>query len=245
MSTEVKHCKLCNTVAPLCRSHIVPEFAYNPIKNENDQIMSVGKRVKKVQTGYYERMLCRNCEALLSEYERVFKQDWMDTVPPDFSYIRSNPLRDSISVSIPNYDKFKLFHLSVLWRAAVSDGFKAGAMTLGPHADKLRVLVKDANPGNSGDYPFIAALNLDEHYQPVATVTQLAKGDGRFEGHHYYMMSYCYCDWIFVIARPGPDWMADLETKNRENNEFTLLTSSYKNSKSFNLWKQIIKDLRT
>lgn len=237
-------CKLCGIVGSLCRSHIVPEFAYSPIKNEKNQIYAAGKHVRKVQTGYFERMLCRDCEALLSEYERAFKLDWMDTVPPDFTHLQTRPLQDVISVRVTNYDAFKLFHLSVLWRAAVSSSFKAGSMSLGPYAEQLRILIRNRDPGSVGDFPFFGVLNLDDQGRPVATVSQLAKGEGRYEGHHYYMMSYAFCDWTFVIARPGPKWMVDLEATCRAGHEFLLLTIPHTRSKSFNLWASILRDLR-
>lgn len=244
MADEVNACKLCGKVGPLCRSHIVPELAYAPIKNEKNQVYLLGERVQKVQTGYVERMLCRECEALLSDYERIFKRDWMDTIPPDFTHLQTRPLRDLISVSVTDYNAFKLFHLSVLWRAAVSSGFKVASMSLGPYADQLRTLIKNRNPGSVGDFPFFAVLNLDDQGRPVATVSQLAKGEGRYDGHHYYMMSYAFCDWIFIVARPGPQWMIDLEATCRAGKVFLLLTIPHTKSKSFNLWAAILRDLR-
>lgn len=244
MVEEANTCRLCGAEGPLCRSHIVPEFAYAPIKNEKNQIYSVGQRVRKVQTGYFEHMLCRDCEALLSEYERAFKRDWMDTIPPDFTHLQTRSLQDVISVALTDYDAFKLFHLSVLWRAAVSSGFKAGPMSLGPYTDQLQTLITNRDPGSVGDFPFIAVLNLDDQGRPVATVSQLAKGEGRYEGHHYYMMSYAFCDWTFIVARPGPKWMIELEATCRADGQFLLLTTRHKQSKSFNLWASIIHDLR-
>jgi len=228
----------------LCRSHIVTELAYAPIKNDKGQIYRVGERVEKIQTGYFERMLCQDCETLLSGYERSFKQLWMDTIPADLAHLQTRPLHDVLSVSVADYDSFKLFHLSVLWRAAVSDGFKLEPISLGHYADELAALIRNRDPGHPGDFPFLATLNLDKNGRPAATVSPLAQGKGGFDDHHYYMMSYAFCDWTFVIARPGPKWMIDLETACRENQEFLLLTTQHEHSKSFRLWASVIHDLR-
>ena len=237
-------CRLCDNEGPLCRSHIVPEFAYAPIKNDKNQICAVGPTVKKVQTGYFEKMLCSNCEGLISGYEGKFKKLWMDTIPPDFRHLATKSLEDVISVEVPDYDAFKLFHLSVFWRAAVSNGFKIEPMSFDRYEREIAILIKEGNPGQLGDFPFLGVLSLDKNGLPVPTVSQLAKGQGRFEGHHYYMMSYAFCDWTLVIARPGPRWLVDMETKCRQEKKFLLLTVPHNQSKSFKLSAEIIQKLR-
>jgi len=237
-------CRLCGRGRPLCRSHIVPEFAYAPIKNDKNQIYAVGRKVKKVQTGYFEKMLCSSCEKLISRYEDNFKKLWMDTIPPDFNHLRTAPLDDVISIQVADHDAFKLFHLSVFWRAAVSNGFKIESMSFGPYEHEIATLILNGDPGQAGDFPFFGVLSLDKNGRPVPMVTLLAKGQGRFESHHYYMMSYAFCDWTFVVARPGPQWMVDLENKCRKENVFLLLTVPLDQSKSFNLSAEIIRKLR-
>ena len=246
MTARDQKCRLCGEVRPLCRSHIVPNFAYAPIKNEKGQILAVGRDVKKVQTGYFERILCEECERLLSAYESSFKQAWMDTIHPDFSHLKSGPLQDFIRVEIPDYASFKLFHLSVLWRAAVSSGFKLDPrITLGKYDAQIAALIRNRDPGQPGDFPFLGVLSLDRQNRPVPTVSPLAKGTGRFEGRYvYYLMSYAYCDWLFIVARPGPKWLADLEEQCRQESMFPLLTVPHSQSKSFNLWADVLRNLR-
>ena len=235
-------CKLCGRTKPLCRSHVVPEFAYRPIKNAKGQIYAAGRKTKKVQTGYSERLLCVCCEQRLNAYETAFKKAWMDTIPSDFRHLRTRALEDVISVDIPDYATFKLFHLSVLWRAAVSSGFKiGGGISLGRYEAEIAQMLRDGDPGRPGDFPFFGVLNLGEDKRPVPTVAPLAHGAGRYEGHHYYLMSYAYCDWFFFVARPGPKWMAALEAKCRAQSMCLLLTVPYTESKSFDLWVEILR----
>jgi len=245
MSDQPQACRLCGQVRALCRSHIVPELAYEPIKNDKDQIYALGPTTKKVQTGYFEKLLCQECEALLSRYENSFKQVWMDTIPPEFGHLRTRPLTDLISVDVPDYTRFKLFHLSVFWRAAVSTGFKTDPkVSFGPYSDEIAGLITAGDPGQPGDFPFFGILNLDDQRRPLPTVSHLAEGKGRCEGHRYYLMSYAYCDWIFLLARPGPQWLRELETKYRREHMFLLLTVPYRQSKSFNLSVRTLRQLR-
>jgi len=243
MTAHDQECRLCRQIRPLCRSHIVPELAYKPIKNDKGQMYEVGYKAKKIQTGYFEKLLCAECERLLSSYESKFKQVWMSTIPPDFRHLRTRPLRDIIRVDVPDYASFKLFHLSVFWRAAVSRGFRIGSISLGPYEEVVRAMLRCEDPGCPGDLPFLGFLSLDDGAHPVPIVSQLAEGKGRFEGHHYYMMSYAFCDWIFVVAQPGPTWLTDLEKQCRQEGMFLLLTVPYTQSKSFRLSVQILRKL--
>ena len=238
-------CKLCGQTAALCRSHIVPELAYAPLKNDRNQMCAVGRKTKQVQTGHWELLLCPACETLLSGYESKFQKVWMDSIPVDFSHLATKPLDDFISVEVLDYDAFKLFHMSVFWRAAVSTGFKIGNISFGPYEHEIATLIRDGNPGDVGDFPLLGVLILDTYARPVPTVSQLGQGSGRFEGcHHYYMMSCAFCDWTFVLARPGPQWIGELEAKCRRERMFLLLTVPLTQSKSFIHSAKIIRRLR-
>ncbi len=231
---------------PLCRSHIVPNLVYKPIKNEKRQLLSVGPHdVKKIQTGIWEHLLCEKCEQVLNEHETKFKNIWMDTIPPDFTHLRTKPLEDIIEVSVPDYDSFKLFHLSVFWRAAVSSRHKTGDISLGPHEEAIRQLIYDGNPVEPGVYPFWAVLILDDGGRPVPIVTQLAEAAERWNHHRQYFMSYAFCDWFFVVARQPIRAFAEQEKKNRDRNVFTLLAAHYSQSKSLMLYKAMRGKLKS
>ena len=64
-------CRLCSGDHPLQRSHVIPEFMYKPIYNPLHQIymFQEGRRVKILQSGVRERLLCRGCEQRFSRYE--------------------------------------------------------------------------------------------------------------------------------------------------------------------------------
>ena len=244
MNALEQNCKLCGQTKPLCRSHIVPELAYAPIKNDKNQMYAIGRKVETVQIGYREKMLCSDCETFLSGYESKFKKLWMDTIPPDFNHLATKPLKDVISVEVPDYDAFKLFHLSVFWRAVVSTGFKIGSISLGRYEDEIAALIREGKPGQVGDFPFFGVLNLDENGRPVATVSKLAKLKGRYKGHHFYMMSYAFCDWFFVVARHDPRAEVNDETICRQEKIFLLRTVPHRQSKSANLGLEIIRKLQ-
>jgi len=246
MPAPVGKCKLCQRQRALCKSHIVPEFAYKPIKNDNNQMLAVGHKVRTIQTGHFEHLLCRDCENLLSRYETKFKEAWMDTIPSSFENTVTTPPNDAISVPLPDYDSFKLFHLSVLWRAAISTRFKASRdISLGPYERILAEMILNGDPGQLGDFPFLASLNLDKQQRPLPTVAPLSKGKGRFKGrYHYYTMTYAFCDWNFFIARPGPKCFRDVEKRWREQGLFVVFAVPFERIKSLNLSSKVIRGSR-
>lgn len=213
--------------------------------NEKNQIYLLGKTTKKVQTGHFERLLCSDCEQIFSAYESNFNQIWMQTIPPDFQHLATNPGKDIIQVMVPDFTLFKLFHLSVFWRAAVSAGFKFDPnINLGPYEEKLRLMLLHRNPGDYGDFPFHAQLKLTNDGKPEPTITKLAKGVDRYENFHYYMLSYAYCDWVFVVATPGPVWLVDYEKKCREKQSFLVFPVQQNQSKSFMLGVDALKEMK-
>jgi len=92
-------------------------------------------------------MLCRECELKLSIFEQYAKKVMFDEV--------QNPRRYNDALIFPNtdYRKFKLFLLSLIFRAdAASErpGFKE--IDLGPHSEKIRKMILDEDPGLPNEY---------------------------------------------------------------------------------------------
>ena len=50
------------------------------------------------------------------------------------------------------YNKFRLFQLSLLWRAGVSSRAEFNSVELGEHVDRLRDMIIDRDPGEPGEY---------------------------------------------------------------------------------------------
>ena len=203
--------------------------------------MLAGKK-RVVQTGYFERLLCGDCETLLSGYESEFDKHWMKTIPKNIFPLLRGPEPDALTVEIPNYAKFKLFHLSVFWRAAVSSFNTDPTISLGDHERVIAKMILTGDPGQPGDFPFVASLNYDKNGKPVPMVAPLAKSSNKLEDRFdCYLLSYAYCDWMFVDARPGPQWMVTLEEAFRAERRFVLLSGPLRESKSVNLFVDTLR----
>lgn len=98
-----------------------------------------------------------------------------------------------------DYQLFKLFHLSVLFKAGVSNRSEFDMVKLGPHTEKLRKMILSGDPGSARVYPVFGVLltgDDDSVYNEAISPPVLR----RFEGHHYYTFIYCGAEWYFRIS---------------------------------------------
>lgn len=148
-------CALCREEAELQNSHIIPEFLYGVMYDEKHRynVLSLlpESRERFEQKGVRERLLCRNCEQKLGKLERYASLVLHGGAPGMDGY------RDGSIVYVKgiNYTKFKLFQLSLLWRAGVAKGSYFERVRLGPHEEPLRAMLAAEDPGPYDLYPCI------------------------------------------------------------------------------------------
>ena len=145
-------CKLCLADKQLQReSHIIPQFMhdqllsgegyFHKIKRDTFKKYTSGRTIKKFQTGEYDRdILCAKCEndVLCQRYEDYAAKVYqlIDHKLESFQdieigqYTNENGMGGKIINRI-NYPKFKLFLLSILWRASISKRVFFGEVKLG------------------------------------------------------------------------------------------------------------------
>lgn len=158
--SNIGNCKLCLEQKPLCESHIIPEFWYQPLYMNHKFIQpKVDEKlgVKIFQKGIKEPLLCVDCEEFLNTiYEQPIHQFWKEKV----NIAALNYSKDSHFVlQNLNYTKFKLYHLSVLWRAHHSNNQMFEKVKLGAkHERILREMILTQQPGEETVYPVFGSV---------------------------------------------------------------------------------------
>jgi hypothetical protein len=189
-------CRLCKRSATLCDSHILPEFLYETAYDSKHRLLSVpaGKNSRFVQKGLRERLLCQRCETHLSVLENYGKSV-LDTVA-----LSPMPTARGPTV-IPNvdYDKFKLFLMSLLWRSGVAYGAMWDEVNLGAHEEVLRDMLLNNAPGQAHKYGCIIVRSPDLPPQLrralVAPVSERSAG-----GHRSYRFLFAAMSWRFYVS---------------------------------------------
>ena len=116
-------CKLCGKDnIDLCDSHIIPEFAYEPVYDSKHRFIDFSEDPKTCahfeQKGIMEYLLCNGCETLLSKYENDlsgFIYNYNVTKNDVYPFSEFYSIITNIK-----YDSVKLAILSIIYRLAVS-----------------------------------------------------------------------------------------------------------------------------
>jgi len=187
-------CRLCLKDEILRNSHIVPEFLYGQLYNDKGHMMGIhgrGKRGwKALQKGLRERLFCDACEQHLNEhFEKPFHASWVASPPlPD-----PWPGADLVSIQM-DYAPFKLFHMSVLFRAGVSALPTFAAVSLGPHEEKLRRMILACEPGDWWQYPVVGCAVVHHRTRRVVQLVTMPTAT-KVGGRRCYSMMYGGAHW--------------------------------------------------
>lgn len=192
-------CRLCHKTRELRNSHIVPEFLYGELYNDKGHLMGINGRGnrgwKSLQKGISEHLFCETCEQHFNEYfEKPFRAQWVAAAP------LPNPWNASdvhwVNVA---YDSFKLFHLSVLFRASVSSLPTYAEVSLGPHEEKLRRMLLDRDPGEHTRYPIFGYAVIHHKTNRLIPLVSQAQRSS-FGGHRCYGMMYGGVEWWVCVS---------------------------------------------
>lgn len=180
-------CKLCGNKRPLLiKSHIIPEFMYSGLFDKDHklnllspaQYVNGNKKVIRPSSGEYEGgILCQKCDNdVIGQYETYARQALFGgMLPPEeapvFQDIRT-PNGIKTRCSNISYKKFKLFLLSILWRASISKRPFFKEVKLGPHEDRIRQMIFNGDPKAYDEYPVVFFTFLNDRSIPPDLVGQ-------------------------------------------------------------------------
>lgn len=227
-------CKLCQTTQKLCQSHIIPEFMYKPVYSENHKIKCIRPdgNAGTLQKGLREDLLCSNCESKISKYERHANEILR-------SIIENNHSGDVLRINA-DYRKFKLFLLSILWKAGVTT-VPTFAIELGSHEEKIRAMLINENPGDEDEYPCLTFFFKDE--------TNLTRSihqpeEIRLEGHRCFRFLIARLLFIyFVSSHQKPAKAQEMSLKKDGSLNVMLLTGNdYRDMPEFIRAVNIVKN---
>ena len=168
MMNESSSCRLCGITSPLVKSHIIPKGLYwgldqeivtddivingNIIKKKGDKhkatvVVSTipGEFRKRYPEGIWGRFICLSCETKFNEWDAHAIAVLRDTRPQAL-------LREWKYENF-EYAKLKLFFISLLWRAAVTENpfFEKVALEA-RDLSRMKLLIKKSRPSSWSEY---------------------------------------------------------------------------------------------
>jgi hypothetical protein len=194
-------CRLCHKEATLQQSHVIPEFMYGALYDDKHRfhVLSTDEWKKNIyaQKGIREELLCSACEEQLSKYERYVSLVFSGAIP--LSIARDGRL---IIIEGLEYSAFKLFALSVLWRAGVSNLPLFKQVQLGPHEEPIRLMVLKGDAGAPEIYGFILAPIMLDGQPEFDAIVQPTRS--RLAGHYAYRFVFGGLAWVFMVSSHRP-----------------------------------------
>ena len=190
------NCKLCLQAKKLSHSHILSEFLYEPTYDEAHKFISMSshprQKTKPFEKGFREYLLCEDCDSQLGRYEAYAAR-----ILRSAGNYRT---RDSRVIGIPTFDYqyFKLFGMSLIWRCHISQLHMFGAVRLGLHAERIRSMLAAEDAGDPLEYPF-ALIKIESTEDTEGII--ISPGLARLQGHNTYIFMAYGFEWIFVVSR--------------------------------------------
>lgn len=184
----MKKCKLCQKEKKLLKkSHIIPEFFYREAGVYNDkhfmhkidtQNFLKNKKITFVPSGEYEGgILCKECDnELLGELESYGSKVLFGGLPPNQALRKLYDNPEYITLENVDYEHFKLFLLSILWRTAISKRKTFREVQISPdNEEKLREMIYSGHGSEYFKFPIITLSYLRDESAPTDLIAQPIK----------------------------------------------------------------------
>ena len=195
-------CKLCNQSKKLVDSHIFPEFMYVPLYNDKHQfkITSIdeGDVLKERKKGIYEKLLCENCDNnIIGKYENHASKILFGDGKKE---IEVETKKYGHLIHGIDYKLFKLFQISLIWRASIATRKEIIKINLGPHAEIMRQMLLNENPGEIYDYCVMIFLFPESSKDMKDLITPPELLRKRIEGNKVFRAIFNGLLWIFFVS---------------------------------------------
>jgi hypothetical protein len=227
-------CRLCGLDKKFADSHIIPDFMYQYLFDEkhklilstSDDFKKEDKKIKKRNTGDYDNsILCLKCDnEVIGQYETyaskvIYGKSILPAIAPVIKNYYNAIGTEWSSVSNIDYRKFKLFLLSILWRASITKRDMFKDVNIGKHEDVLKKMIWDSDPGNEGDYPII--LFTANHDKGVPRDFIMQPRTEKLYGHHIVTFPITGMMYVFFVSsHKKPDKI--LERTIKKNNTMMI-----------------------
>jgi hypothetical protein len=229
---------MCQGNKKLVKSHIIPEFMYKPLYDEKHRFdmidFSQKKKRKFMQKGIREKLLCKKCEGILSPLEKYANGIFNGGIE-----LRMEKENDRMIIEGLDYIKFKLFIISILWRASISNlDFFSKVKLKTNQENKLKEMILNNDPGELYEYNFIMITPLlqgrylpDFHFVPDLVYVS---------GHRCYRFILNGIFWIIFTSKIA----AKFPYKDYFLNENGRIINKLEIAENTKFYKGIAKDLK-
>lgn len=152
-------CKLCNQDHKLIKAHVIPESFFRPLRAEEKSplLISAGNYIKRAPIGVYDKtILCEACEKRFGTWDDYAQSLLLQDFQNAHTLKNGNDIYGYVFDNF-DYDKLKLFFISVLWRASISTLKFYENVQLNVFEEVAKDHIQNNNPGTIDDFSVMLA----------------------------------------------------------------------------------------
>ncbi len=232
-------CRLCNRDRKLIKAHVIPEAFFRSLRSGGKapeiHTNTKGAYPKRAPIGVYDRtILCGECDGCFSPWDdhaqQVLIRDFSEALP-----LYDESRKVAYRIQRFNYNLLKLFFLSLLWRASVSNHKFYRRISVGPYEEILRGMLLTEDPGTAEKFAVTLARFSDPQFTGM-----LDPHAERYEGVNYcrfYLTG--FVAYIKVDRRPPPSFLRDFVIS--EDSQITVILRDLHESKDGAVMKAIAR----
>jgi len=204
------NCKFCHKNRKLIKAHVIPQAFFRELTGKKRPSLlitdTIGTFPKRSPIGQYDKqILCGDCEPQFGDWDN-YAQDFL---------LRENGFQEikkggegvvGYAVDQFDYEKLKLFFISLLWRASVSQLPFYKNVNLGPYESVAYEHIKTRDPGEEDTF----SISLIKYSDPIGKAIIEPIPARWFNVNYYRFCLTGYVAAIKVDKRPAPDYMGRL-----------------------------------
>ncbi|WBL26748.1 hypothetical protein [Zunongwangia sp. HGR-M22] len=225
----MKKCQLCGQQKNLIKAHIIPEFMYKELYNEEHRFYEFakkdileGKKLKPfVQIGEFDKnILCSECDnerlGSLEKYAQkvLFGEKLKEAETPKCKNYKTGDYEFSECKNV-DYGKIKLFLLSILWRSDITTRPTFESVNLGPHSDKIKDMIWNSNPGDENEYPITITsfIRANYHYKDLILSPRRMKSKDGINSYIFSIGSFQFHFYVNSSQHKLPEFVSEFTLK--------------------------------
>lgn len=201
MSKYRGKCFYCLEYGDLCEAHIIPQSFFGDVESKNlKEVSTELSYIKRSRVGPYdEKILCAKCDNILGAYDGYAKSLLVDNI---FKFRDKRHAFYSVRKDCLDYEKFKKFFISLLWRACISTHPVFSVVSLGVYRELALRCLKSAEPLSDGLFGII--IFKDAPSLSFSDVTTCV--GARLATKHAYALHFSGYQIFIVPNATGMNW---------------------------------------
>ena len=233
-------CKLCKKEKKLIDAHIIPKFMFKKMKNENHSFYEITYNLdtketksKKTQKEDYDKnILCGDCDngiigGIFEDYANytLYGENINPEIAPKCENFKNNDDGSEYSICKNiDYTKMKLFLLSILWRASITNRPTFNEVNIGSkHEEIIRKMIFENIKPLENEYPIVinSFMRTDNTFENTIVQPKRIKMKNGLNGYVFLIDSIQFVFLVNSVDHKIPEYV--LKNTIKESGELTTL----------------------